>query len=472
MSPLAVVRRTAACVAALLLAACSTVRPWINEPLPNEAPPPAAAERTAAPQRPIIAAVTLSGGGARAAAFGLGVLQELKDTRFELEGSPTTLLDEVGLVSGVSGGSVLAAYYAAFGDDTLTRFEPEFLLVDFQTRLIRDVLAPANLYRLSSPWWGRTNTLAERLDSLFRGKTFGEVRRNRPWPHLLVTATDLTTGAPFEFTREQFHLICSDLDSVPLSFAVAASSAVPVVLSPVTIRNYAGTCPVASQPQNAGQADSNLSARLLKRIAQSYRSAQERPYIHLVDGGLVDNLGVRGLVDQTLAAGSLSERFRGLPEGSVRHIVLVSVNSERDLGERIDRADSVPTTRQVVDALLFGAGSRYTEETTAMVEDVARRLREEVRTTRGKDGSPFAHDAELHVIGVSLRGLRDPDLRDRLLNVPTAFEILPLQVRELQTAGRMALRDSPEFQRLRRSLGALGETQASGLNCDQTTTEC
>ena len=33
---------------------------------------------------------------------------------------------------------------------------------------------------------------------------------------------------------EQFALICSDLESVPLSFAVAASSAVPILLSPVT----------------------------------------------------------------------------------------------------------------------------------------------------------------------------------------------------------------------------------------------
>ena len=81
---------------------------------------------------PIVAAVTLSGGGARAAAFGLGVLEELKATRFELEGRPTTLLDEVGLISGVSGGSILASYYAAFGDEIFTRFERDFLLANFQ----------------------------------------------------------------------------------------------------------------------------------------------------------------------------------------------------------------------------------------------------------------------------------------------------------------------------------------------------
>ena len=53
------------------------------------------------------------------------------------------------------------------------------------------------------------------------------------------------------------------------------------------------------------------------------------------------------------------------------------------------------------------------------------------------------------MINVSLRGLQDAAVRHALLRVPTAFEILPVQVPDLQAAGRMALRESPEFQRLR-----------------------
>jgi NTE family protein len=269
-----------------------------------------------------------------------------------------------------------------------------------------------------------------------------------------VTATDLTTGAPFEFTSEQFALICSDLDALPLSFAVAASSAVPLLLSPMTVRNYAGSCPQSGLLYEQAHASSNLSARLLHLIAQSYRNSQERPYIHLVDGGLVDNLGVRGLLDRTIAGGSLNTSFRALPPGSVRKIVLISVNSERDTADRIDNSDRVPGTFQVLDALVFGAGSRLTTETTAMVNDVTRRLSEELQADRKRPGSPFAPDAELHVINVSLRELRDTALRQTLLRVPTALTILPIQVRQLQAAGRQALRESPEFQRLSQDLTA------------------
>ncbi|MGJ7510292.1 patatin-like phospholipase family protein [Variovorax sp. GT1P44] len=372
--------------------------------------------------------------------------------RQAISGGETTLLDEVGVVSAVSGGSILAAYYAAFGDEVFTRFEQDFLLVNFQSGLIRQALSPVSTYRLTSPWWGRTEFLADRLDAVFRGTTFGDLRQRRPWPRLLVTATDLTTGVPFEFTPEQFALICSELESVPLSFAVAASSAVPILLSPVTVRNYGGSCTQSQEPETGMSHEGNLSARVLHRIAESYRNAKKRPYIHLVDGGVADNLGVRSLMDRTVASGSLLDTFRGMPFASVHTIVLVTVNSERGVATDIAISDRVPSTGQVIQTMVFGTGSRFSEETTEMVKDAVRRLEGELREARGRADSPFAADAEIYLVNVSLHDLKDSRLRQLLLDVPTAFEILPAHARELQAAGRQVLRENPEFQRLRRSL--------------------
>ena len=180
------------------------------------------------------------------------------------------------LISGVSGGSILAAHYAAFGDESLTRFESEFLLNDFEGGLVQLALSPRRLFRLSSPWYGRGNVLADRLDALYRGRTFGDLRARTRGPDLLVAATDLTTGAPFEFTPEQFALICSDLASVPLSFAVAASSAVPLVLTPMSLRNYAGNCDrsSAAAPEVA---EDNFRTRLMRASAESYLDAESAP---------------------------------------------------------------------------------------------------------------------------------------------------------------------------------------------------
>jgi NTE family protein len=441
-----------------LLAGCSTTRPWQNLPdtrREQPIPPVSEALRRAESSGSIVAAVTLSGGGARAAAFGLGVLRELKDTRFVWDGKQTTLLDEVSLISGVSGGSVLAAHYAAFGDETLVSFERDFLLDDFEFGLVGTALSPRKLYQLGSPWYSRSNVLAERLDVLYRGRTFGDLRQRRG-PDLLVTATDLTTGSTFEFSPEQFALICSDLDSVPLSFAVAASSAVPILLTPVTLRNYAGQCPRPREVEQAVAPADNFRARLFHNSARSYLDASERPYLHLVDGGLADNLGVRGLLDRMLVGGSIDQPFRDVPPGTIRRMVLVAVNSERDMAERIDRTDRVPSTAQVMDALIFGAGSRGTQETLAMLNDDIHRWAKQLAEQRGAAGSPFAADAEIHVISVSLRDVPDAEERQLLLQVPTAFTITPADERRLQEAGRSALRASPQFRRLRSSLSLHG----------------
>ncbi|HEY9107048.1 MAG TPA: patatin-like phospholipase family protein [Roseateles sp.] len=449
-----------------MLAGCSTYRPWINEGLP--AADGALAVAPAPPSRampPVAAAITLSGGGARAAAFGLGVLRELKATEFNLDGRPTTLLDQVVLVSGVSGGSILAAHYAAFGDETLTRFEPDFLFLPFEAGLIKQAFAPQRLYRLTSPWYGRSHILAQRLDELYRGRTFGDLKARPGAPELLVTATDLTTGAPFDFTPEQFSLICSDLERTPLSFAIAASSAVPLLLSPMTLQNHAGECTSAPQPfhnKAAGAAD--YRTRMLALSADSYRNAKERPFIHLVDGGVSDNTGARLLLDRLLAGGSIASSFPDAAPGSIRRLILITVNSERDLAERIDASDRVPTTGQVVETLVFGAGARETQVTLAMLNDDSRRWQQELMDTRGKPGSPFAADAELHVVSVSLHDVPDDKIRHSLLRVPTAFTIEGSDVQALQQAGAAALRESPAFNRLKAGLAGLDRPLRRAVN--------
>lgn len=444
-------------LALVLLSGCSTYRPWINAPY-SEQPRETPAAEQRRPQ-PVMAAVTLSGGGARAAAFGLGVLRELKAHQFQLEGRSTTLLDETVLISGVSGGSILAAHFAAFGDATLERFEPDFLLTPFESRLIRDVFLPGELYTLTSPWYGRTQLLISRLDELYKGKTFDDARKRPGAPDLMITATDLTTGAPFDFTPEQFRLICSDLGSTPLSFAAAASSAVPLLLSPVAVRNFADRCQQSgtSVPRNA----QGYRAHMLRRSAVSYRNAKERPYIHLVDGGVSDNLGVRLLLDQMAVLGSMSASFPDAERGSIRRLVLVTVNSARALAERIDKNDRVPTISQVLETLIFGAGARESQQTLAMLGDDLQLWRDEIERTRGLPGSPFSADCEVHVISVSLNDVDDDDFRHRLLRVPTAFTIEAQDVLELQRAGSEAVRNSRAFRDLLESLKVLAASPSS-----------
>ncbi|MCZ8221524.1 MAG: patatin-like phospholipase family protein [Acidovorax sp.] len=447
-------RTVAALGIALVLAGCSSVKPWINEPLPPE--DQSIPVRKSQRDPSILVAVTLSGGGARAAAFGFGVLTEMQETRFVWNGSPTTLLDATDVISGVSGGSIVAAYFAAHGIDGLPRFEHEFLRQNFQNSLITQALRPGNLIDLTSPWLGRTHLLARRLDELYGGLTFGDVERRPRHPQLFITATDMSLGTGFEFTWEQFSLICSDLRKVPLSFAVASSSAVPLLLSPMTLKNYADQCPErrSTSAASARAATGDYRARLYRAHELSYTDAQRKPYIHLVDGGLADNLGVQRLLDRALAGGGLRQTFSevGIPPRTIRKLVLITVNAERDPSVDINQSDKVPNMVQVVDALLFGTGARATRETQEFLRDITRQWQQSL--TAGSPGSTdvFAPDAEIHVIPVNLRDAPDDIARRRLLQVPTAFSITSEEVTDLVEAGGSVLRHSPEFRALVQSL--------------------
>ena len=358
----------------------------------------------------------------------------------------------------MSGGSIVAAYYAAFGAEGLPRFEPDFLRQNFQNSLITQALHPGNLSDLGSPWFGRSHLLARRLDELFQGMTYGDIERRPRHPQLLITATDMSLGAEFEFTADQFELICSDFASVPLSFAVAASSSVPLLLSPMTLRNYAADCQRDGiTPHLREITGTDYRSRLYRAQEHSYLDARTRPYIHLLDGGLVDNLGVRRLLDRAMAGGGLRSSFSevGIPSGSIRRLVLITVNSERDPSTNINLSDKVPGTLEVVDALLFGAGARATTETQEFLADLTRQWRAEIQSGKGRRGADaFAKDAEIHVIQVNLRDAPESAGRRQLLQIPTALSISGAEVDNLIEAGGSILRNSPEFKALQKSLGA------------------
>ena len=193
--------------------------------------------------------LAFSGGGTRAAAFSYGVLEFLRRTEVVgPRGNKARLLDAVDVVTGVSGGSFTALAYGLYGDKLFADYEQRFLKRDVQGELISRALTPTNWGKLASPTWGRSELAADLYDEiLFNGATFGDLDRG-DGPYILASATDISTGSRVTFNQNIFNALCSDLDAVRLSRAAAASSAVPAVLSPVTINNYGGTCNFVAAP--------------------------------------------------------------------------------------------------------------------------------------------------------------------------------------------------------------------------------
>src|SRR6266480_254006 len=160
--------------------------------------------------------LAFSGGGTRAAALSYGVLEELARTEIVWEGKRRRLLDEVDLISSVSGGSFTAAYYALNGDRTFLDFESSFLKRNIQGRLLALYSSPVNWVRLASSKFSRIDMAAEYYDQhLFGRHTFHDLLAQGRRPFLMINATDMSLGSRFEFTQDQFDLLCSDLSHVP-----------------------------------------------------------------------------------------------------------------------------------------------------------------------------------------------------------------------------------------------------------------
>lgn len=219
--------------------------------------------------------LALSGGGSRAIAFHLGCLRALYDLG---------ILDNIRVVSSVSGGAVIAAMYA-YSDDPFEKFDRRVVALlqeGLQRKIFRETIRVALVKRVTEAS-SRSRSNATRMRRFSRTEAFRDVLGKHLYGETkmadvargsldtVINSTELRTGSAFRFgSREsgcwRFGKILPS--EALVADAVAASAAYPVYL-PALERKYSFT----------------------RRGGGS--SAENR--VVLTDGGVFDNLGVSAL---------------------------------------------------------------------------------------------------------------------------------------------------------------------------------
>jgi NTE family protein len=462
----------AALAALLVLGGCATrpVNPPITHVDPNAGYTFQTRQKHFKDQENLVV-LAFSGGGTRAAAFSYGVLEFLKRTEvLKSNGAKARLLDAVDVITGVSGGSFTALAYGLYGDKLFVDYEQRFLKRNVQGELLARALNPIYWGDLSSTGWGRSELAAQLYDEiLFDGATFGDLDRG-DGPFIMASATDISTGTRLTFQQNVFNVLCSDLNAVRLSRAAAASSAVPVVLSSVTINNYGGTCNYAIPPWAKLFIDSpnppRPAARAIRELkdVEPYFDSVHRPYIHLVDGGVSDNVGMRGVLDALQFLEALHGAGLPTPLDHVRRIIVFVVNSLSSPPTDWDQSEEPPGT---LDTLLKATGvpiDHYSYEAVELLKDISarwqtvRRIRELAGCSTNKDlpvcTAIKVPEAEVYAIDVSFAALPDQKERDYLNQQPTSFVLPAEAVDRLRAAAGRIILASPEFQRLLKDVGA------------------
>lgn len=390
----------------------------------------------------------LSGGGARATSFGYGVLETLRETPF----GKSHLLDAIDVVYGVSGGAVLAAYFALHGEETLPSFEKRFLNQDFEEGILKSWLR--HLPFCGAPEFGRGDLLQAQLnEQLFNHATFSDLHQHRRGPFAVISATDMSAGRKVSFHQEFFDVLCVDLLPIEVARAVAASASVPLLFEPLTFNNHGGRCAIADPvvtalPVDEASVPEGLKGNNVTDMRQQmkdYQNTTERPFLHLLDGGLTDNLGLSNLLDiqDVIELEEIYQKFQKL---GFKRVVIINVNAQNEIQSDIDQSPAVPKTNEMINAVINIPIDKNSEL-------ALRRFREFV------DGwhqhmNEQPKDQQIPLYFISLRLVDLPEnqsaLREKVLNIGTSFALPKEQVEQLRRAGKILLEQNETFQKLTR----------------------
>ncbi|MBS0455990.1 MAG: patatin-like phospholipase family protein [Proteobacteria bacterium] len=391
--------------------------------------------------------LAFSGGGTRAAAFSYGVLESLRDTTILVDGKQRRLLDEVDVITSVSGGSYTAAYYGLFGDRIFRDFTRDFLYRDWQGELIRLAVRPWSLTTMASRDYNRSDLVAAYLDrTLFEGKTFSDMSRNE-LPFVILNASDINNATTFSFIQQQFDFLCSDLSSYPVANAVMASSALPGPFATMALRNY-GDCGERhrSWMQDSLEHDDFLDRRHVVALAlERYSHPDRMPILRLVDGGVTDNLGVRGSMMSPVAhygnvadmAGAFTpERLR-----RVRHVLVVVANADIYREARWSVNGNEPGMIDMLHSSFDAALGILNTETIALAKQGFLMWESHVNSLR----SPDEPKVKVRFAILTFNQIQDRGERERFNAMPTTFRLGGADVDALIAQARELLAKSPDY---------------------------
>jgi predicted acylesterase/phospholipase RssA len=348
-------------------------------------------------------ALAISGGGSRAAIFSAAAMFELQ--RYGL-------LEQVDLVSCVSGGCLTAAYYAlscdrpddpascppttngagryAWSEERIYPLLERSLL----WRWFGNWFWPDNILKFWFTHFDRTDIMAETLSnnlydrSILDNNQFRFRDLNPARPNLAINATNVTPGTNgqfhFAFTPERFAQMHSDLARYPISNAVMASASFPGAFNYVTLRDF-----------------------------------HAQRYTHLLDGGAYDNLGLIAVKTAMEADANPAPRRR----------VVIVIDAYPSPDEAMAKeAEPRGWTDYIVDSNFFVAYDTLLTSLRATQLEFARDLLKQ------------HHGTLLHISWENLDKDPDPQLAwlgNRLNRIPTSLNISARHAERLRTAAKI-----------------------------------
>jgi NTE family protein len=184
--------------------------------------------------------------------------------------------------------------------------------------------------------------------------------------------------------------------------------------------------------------------------ARSYVDGH-RHFIHLLDGGLSDNLGLRGALDRAIAR-EKSAQVPGVPWKLPRRVAIIVVDAHTDLDYGWNSKERCLGLGALIGSASRAAVSHYSFETIELFREAMTRLSREQAAACLQTGDPQPVEISTYTIELHFNQLPDESDRRFFNSVPTRLQLPAPTVDRLKQLAAVELRRNPEFQKLIRDL--------------------
>jgi NTE family protein len=184
-----------------------------------------------------------------------------------------------------------------------------------------------------------------------------------------------------------------------------------------------------------------------------YFDSKKKKYIHLIDGGIADNLGLRTAIDRVLMFGDLWSTLKFHKVENTHKIVFIVVNAETEVDKSISLFDKLPGIGAMLNSYSSIAITRYNYETVMLLRENFKRGASMVRKNRCA-GKPVSKepgecgDIEFYLVEVKFDALKDESQRTYFKQLPTSFKLKPEVVDELRAVAARIINEDPEYKKL------------------------
>jgi NTE family protein len=332
----------------------------------------------------------------------------------------------------------------------MTQFRKRFVQRDIQSVLAWNLLTAKGWLALFSHRYARINIAAELYDQeVFHGKTFADLPAR---PLLRLHATNLALGQRFTFTRETFARLGSDLSSYRLGYACAASSAFPILLTPLTLRNYPPPLDylrdrnyITKKDNSRADLNEDLTAK-----AWDYYNDKKNEYVHLADGGLVDNQGLQSILDEIVENTGLIGKRISNTQLPLRRLIIINVNAGVAPPNTSGRSSAPPGIPSVVESTMVASMDVLSARRWMDIKGKC----DEFNKSKIDSGenSPYRQLEKPYAIEVSFRNITEAATQRKAMELPTSFKLTPDQLNLIDEVVPKLLEEDPEMIRLKAEL--------------------